>query len=73
MWGIFVGENLIFFILAYNADLRFEGRSQRDIFAKVDQDGRSVHFSRAAFRSCVESKWILGGRDENMGVFVETF
>jgi hypothetical protein len=54
MPGMFIGENLIFCLLAYDADLRFEGRSQSDICAKAGQDGRSVHLLVQRFGPSVE-------------------
>jgi hypothetical protein len=49
-----IGKNFIFCLLAYDADLRFEGRSQSDICAKPGQDGRSVHLLVQLFGRSVE-------------------
>jgi hypothetical protein len=54
MLGMFIGENLIFCLLAYDADLRFEGRSQSDICARAGQDGRSVHLLVQRFGPSME-------------------
>ncbi len=54
MRGMSIGENLVFCLLAYDADLRFEGRSQSDICAKAGQDGRSVDLLMQRFDRSVE-------------------